>query len=192
MPKPGPSTTRAFENAKLLGRWLAEHHDSETELWVKIYKKKSGVPTVSWDDVVKECLCWGWIDGLKHALDEQAYLQRVTPRQKRSPWSKRNCQHVEALMAAGRMMPSGIAQVEAAKADGRWDQAYAVSEMEVPEDFLRALDSRPAAKDFFGKLTKSNRFVIAHALSSAKRPETRERRFAKYMQMLERGEKPGG
>jgi len=159
-------------------------------LWIKIFKKNSKLPSVTWDHVVIESLCWGWIDGIKKSLDEQAYLQRITPRKVRSNWSKRNVEHVERLISEERMMEPGLVHVSAAKADGRWDNAYVVSEMKVPDDFIAALEGKHKAKQFFETLNKSSRYVIAHGLTSAKKPETRQRRFAKYMDMIECEEKP--
>ena len=190
MPEPNPAKIISFASPKDLRLWLELNHTSETELWIKIFKKKTGIASVTWDDVVIEVLCWGWIDGIRKSLDEQAYLQRVTPRSARSNWSKRNADHVERLIIEGRMTESGLAHVRAAKADGRWENAYTASEMTVPEDFLVALQSNLAAKQFFERLTKSNRYVIAHGLISAKRPETRQRRFAKFMGMLVDEKKP--
>jgi len=190
MPDPKPSQIIAFEHPNDLGQWLNNHHKSENELWVKIFKKGSGIASVTWDDVVVEALCWGWIDGVKKSVDEEAYLQRITPRKAKSGWSKRNRAHVERLITEGRMKQAGLLQVEAAKADGRWENAYTASEMEVPSDFIDALDHQPKAKAFYESLTKSNRYVIAHGLLSAKKPETRQRRFEKYMDLLIREEKP--
>ena len=190
MPEADPARIMTFASSNDLGRWLEVNHAIESELWVKIFKIKTGIPSVTWDDVVIEALCWGWIDGVKKSLDEQAYLQRITPRKARSTWSKRNREHVERLINEGRMTESGLAQVRAAKADGRWENAYATSEMKVPADFLSALDSKPKAKQFFETLTKSNQYVIAFGLTSAKKPETRQRRFAKFIDMLVREEKP--
>ncbi len=191
MPEPDPTKIKAFASPKELGRWLKVNHDSASELWVKIFKKASGIPSVTWNDVVIETLCWGWIDGIKKSLDDDAYLQRITPRRSRSNWSKRNKEHVERLILDGRMREPGLVQVRAAKADGRWENAYApASEMKVPADFLAALKRRPKARQFFETLNKSNRYVIAYGLTSAKRPETRQRRFDQFMDMLVRGEKP--
>lgn len=160
------------------------NHTSESELWVKIYKKNSGIQSVTWNDVVIEVLCWGWIDGVKKSIDDQAYLQRITPRKTRSSWSKRNTEHAERLISEERIMESGLVHIRAAKADGRWENAYVVSEMEVPTDFLTALESRPNEKAFFETLNKSSRYTIAYGLISAKKPETRLRRFEKFMNML--------
>lgn len=190
MPTPIPSRIEAFATSKDLGEWLRQNHNNQSELWVKIYKKHTGILSVTWDELVIESLCWGWIDGVKKSLDEQAYLQRITPRKARSNWSKRNTAHVETLIAEGRMKEAGLKHVREAKADGRWESAYVISEIEVPEDFISALANKPNLKLFYETLTKSSRYVIAHSLNSAKKPETREKRFAKYLDMLEREEKP--
>lgn len=190
MPTPEPSRIMIFLSPKELGQWLKLNHSTENELWVKIYKKNSGIQSVTWDDVVIEVLCWGWIDGVKKSIDDQAYLQRITPRKARSNWSKRNTEHVERLISEGRMMESGLMHVRAAKADGRWENAYVVSEMEVPADFLAALERNPKVKQFFETLNKSSRYVIAYGLISAKKPETRQKRFTKFMNMLVHEEKP--
>lgn len=190
MPKPDPQKIMAFATPEALRDWLKVNHATESELWVKIFKKGTGVQSVTWNDVVIESLCWGWIDGVKKSLDDQAYLQRITPRAARSSWSKRNTEHVERLTKEGRMEEPGLLHVRVAKADGRWDNAYVVSEMTVPEDFLAALENQPKAKQFYATLNKSNRYVIAHGLTSAKKPETRQKRFTKYMTMLAQQEQP--
>ena len=181
-----------FASSEDLSEWLEANHAVESELWVQVFKKKSGVPSVTWNEIVTETLRWGWIDGVKKSLDDQAYLQRITPRKPRSTWSKRNTEHVERLTAEGRMEEPGLVHVRAAKADGRWEDAYPPpSEAEVPEDFVAALDDRPKAKRFFETLTKSSRYAITYGLTTAKRAETRQRRFDKFMGMLEREETPG-
>ena len=191
MPEPDPAKILAFASPQDLDRWLGENHATESELWVRIHKKGSGVPSVSWNDVVIETLCWGWIDGVKKSLDEHAYLQRITPRGARSGWSKRNTEHAERLIAEGRMEAPGLAHVRAAKTDGRWENAYApASEMRVPEDFLAALEHQPNAKRFFESLSKSSRYVIAYGLAMAKKPETRQRRLERFLAMLDREETP--
>ena len=190
MPEPDPARIMTFATSQDLGRWLKVNHATESELWVKIFKKATNIPSVTWDDVVLESLCWGWIDGIKKSIDDQAYLQRITPRKARSIWSKRNKGHVERLIKEGRMTASGLVQVRAAQSDGRWDKAYAISEMNVPEDFLAALAREPNAKQFFETLTKASRYVIAYGLISAKKPETRQKRFEKFIGMLARKEKP--
>lgn len=190
MPDPDSSRILSFATAQDLGEWLALNHASENELWVKIFKINTGIQSVTWNDVVIEVLCWGWIDGVKKSLDDQAYLQRITPRTKRSNWSKRNTEHVERLLKEDRMKEAGLVHVRAAKEDGRWQNAYVVSEMEIPTDFLAALESKPDVKAFFETLTKSSRYVIAYGLISAKKPETRQKRFDKFMHMLANEEKP--
>jgi uncharacterized protein YdeI (YjbR/CyaY-like superfamily) len=179
-----------FETRKDLGLWLKLNHACESELWIKLYKKHTGYKSVTWDDIVIESLCWGWIDGIKKSLDEQSYLQRITPRKARSNWSKRNTKHVERLISENRIMEPGLVHIRAAKADGRWEDAYTVSEMEVPLDFIAALDSVPRVKAFYKTLNKSSRYTIAYGLISAKKPETRLRRFSKFMNMLINEEKP--
>lgn len=189
MPKPAPDSI-AFKDAAALAKWLAKHHEQKSELFVRIYKKGSGTPSVTWGDCVVEALRFGWIDGLKLPLDEASYLQRLTPRRAKSNWSVKNREHVERLIAEGRMMPAGLAHVEAAKADGRWDSAYEGSaNMTIPQDFLDALEAMPAAKAFYETLNRQNLFAIYHRLTSAKRPETRARRMANILAQLERGEK---
>lgn len=156
----------------------------------KNIQKNSGFQSVSWNDVVMEILCWGWIDGMKKSINDQAYLQRITPRTARSNWSKRNTENVERLISEGRMKEPGLVHVRAAKADDRWENAYVASEIEVPTDFLAALENKPRVMQFFETLNKSSRFVIAYGLTSAKKTETRQRRFAKYMTMLAHEEIP--
>ena len=190
MTKISSSNMMAFENSEALCQWLKSNHATESELLVQIFKQGSGIPSVSWNDVVIECLCWGWIDGVKKSLDAQSYVQRITPRKARSNWSKRNTEHVERLIEEGRMQEVGLVHVSAAKADGRWEAAYRVSEITVPEDFIAALEHKPNAKAFYATLTKSNRYVIALGLTSAKKPETRQKRFTQYLDMLVREEKP--
>jgi len=190
MPESDPLKIMTFVTPKDLGLWLEVNHACENELWVKIYKKNSGINSVTWNDVVIEVLCWGWIDGIKKSIDDQAYLQRITPRKTRSNWSKRNTKHAERLISEGRMMGAGLVHIRAAKADGRWENAYVISEMEVPADFIAALESQPYVKDFFETLNKSSRYVIAYGLLSAKKTETRQRRFKKFMNMLVHEEKP--
>lgn len=182
--------TTSFASSKELDIWLSRHCASKSELWIKVYKKGSGTASVSWDDIVIECLRWGWIDGIKKSLDDDAYLQRITPRKPKSIWSKRNTEHVERLIGEGRMQEAGLVHVRAAKADGRWQSAYRASDVNVPDDFLQALENVPDAKAFYARLPKSSRAIIAHGLTSAKRPETRKKRFESYMNALTFGEKP--
>jgi len=190
MPIADAPKTMTFKSPKELSKWLQANHATETELLIKMFKKGSGIPSVNWNEVVIESLCWGWIDGVKKSLDDQAYLQRITPRKARSNWSKRNIGHVDRLITEGRMKEPGLVHVRAAKEDGRWENAYTASEMKVPADFITALESMPKAKQFYETLTKTSRYAIAYGLESAKKPETRQRRFKKFMDKLSRKEKP--
>ncbi|MDH5232395.1 MAG: YdeI/OmpD-associated family protein [Gammaproteobacteria bacterium] len=190
MPEHDPAKVRTFVLPTDLGQWLKENHATESELWVKIFKKGTGIPSVTWDDVVIEALCWGWIDSVKKSLDSQAYIQRITPRKARSNWSKRNREHAERLISEGRMKEPGLVHIRSAQTDGRWENAYTASEMKVPVDFLAALENKPKAKQFFETLNKSNQYVIAYGLTSAKNADTRQRRFEKFMDMLMHEEKP--
>jgi uncharacterized protein YdeI (YjbR/CyaY-like superfamily) len=178
-----------FASAREWGRWLAANHSSEKELWLRLAKKGVGRKTVTRADALEVALCYGWIDGQSKGEDEEYWLQRFTPRTARSKWSKINREAVEALIAAGKMKPAGLAVVEAAKADGRWDAAYASPRnMTVPADLARAMKKRPAAKKFFAGLSAQNRYPILYRIHDAKRPETRARRIAKFVDMLDRGE----
>ncbi|MEQ8427120.1 MAG: YdeI/OmpD-associated family protein [Gammaproteobacteria bacterium] len=190
MPEPEPARIKTFATPKDLGQWLQVNHATERELWVKIFKKKTSIPSVTWDDVVIEALCWGWIDGIRKSIDDEAYLQRITPRKARSNWSERNIEHAERLIREGRMTKPGFVHIDAAKADGRWENVYVASKIEVPVDFMAEMESRPKARQFFETLTKSSRYVIAYGLTSAKRPETRQKRFKQYMNMLLHEEHP--
>ena len=183
------SNGHAFPTPAALEVWLAANHKTSTELFVRIYKKDSGVPSVTWNDVVIAVLAWGWIDGQKRSLDADSYLQRITPRRPRSSWSKKNCAHAERLIAEGHMQPSGLAEVEAAKANGRWEKAYAGSAtMTFPDAFLAALESTPKAKAAFAALDQGSRFRIYHRLHSAVRPETVTKRIEAFVDQLTKGE----
>ncbi|GGJ42286.1 YdeI/OmpD-associated family protein [Deinococcus roseus] len=180
----------AFETQEQLEAWLQQHHQTHTELWVRMYKKSSGIPSVTWDDCVVAALTWGWIDGIRKSLDETSFVQRLTPRRSRSSWSQRNCEIAERLIAEGRMQPAGLAQVEAARQDGRWEQAYAgPASMVIPEDFLAELQKHPAAQQAYEQLERSTLFAIYHQLQTARKPETRQKRMAKWIEQLSQGNK---
>jgi uncharacterized protein YdeI (YjbR/CyaY-like superfamily) len=179
----------AFRSDDEWQAWLEEHPDAPG-VWIKIAKKGTGIESVRYPEVLETALCFGWIDGLRRALDETHFLQYFTPRRPRSRWSKINRATAERLIAEGRMRPSGLAEVERAKADGRWEAAYAgQASIAVPDDLQRELDARPAAAEFFAGLNSQNRYAILYRLQDAKRPETRARRLAKFVTMLEAGEK---
>lgn len=185
------SDARAFPTQEHLDEWLKANHAQERELWVRIFKKDSGTPSVTWQDCVVVCLAWGWIDGAKRSLDDASFLQRITPRRPKSSWSKKNREHAERLIAEGRMQPAGLVHVEAARADGRWEQAYAGSaEMELPDDFLRRLDAHPDAKAFFATLKRAQVFSIYYRLHTAKRIETRSKRIEAILAALAEGRPP--
>lgn len=190
MPEPDKTRIHAFEDSAAFRDWLAVNHDSQLELWLKIFKKGSGQKSINWEEAVIEALCWGWIDGVKKTFDENAYLQRFTPRRKGSNWSQRNREHVERLITEGRMEEPGMIHVRAAQADGRWEAAYApASEMTVPDDFLAALAERPAAKEFFETLNRQNLYAIVYRLQTAKKAETRQKLIEKFVTMFENGDK---
>lgn len=178
----------SFASRAELEQWLKVNHDKKQELWIRMFKKASGTPSVDWQDCVLVVLAWGWIDGVRRSFDDVSFIQRFTPRRPKSMWSKKNCEIVERLIAEGRMQPSGLVHVEAARKDGRWEQAYAgSSEMVIPEDFLAALETHPAAKKFYATLNRQNLFAIYHRLTTAKRPETRARRMAAILDQLTQG-----
>jgi uncharacterized protein YdeI (YjbR/CyaY-like superfamily) len=179
-----------FADAAAFETWLAAEHASSRGLWIIIAKKGTGVATVTHLEALGVALCFGWIDGQRRALDETYFLQRFTPRRPRSPWSKINREKVEALIAAGRMQAAGHAEIERAKADGRWDAAYAGQRTAVvPEDLQRALDADGAASAFFATLDSRNRYAILYRVGQAKRPETRARRIATFVTMCREGRK---
>jgi uncharacterized protein YdeI (YjbR/CyaY-like superfamily) len=167
--------------------WLDAHHADSDGVWLVTAKK--GVSGVGREAALEEALCHGWIDGQARSRDDETYLQRYTPRRSRSAWSQRNTKIVERLTAEGRMHPAGLAEVERAKADGRWEAAYAGSAtIEVPADLVAALEAEPDAQAMFEKLNRQNRYSVLYRIQDAKRPETRARRIEKYVAMLARGE----
>ncbi len=179
-----------FKSQSDFREWLSAHFDKSDGIWLKMYKKDSGIPSVIYKEAVEEALCFGWIDGQAKPFDEKAYLQRFTPRRKKSPWSKINTEKVAVLIQQGKMHASGLLQIAQAKADGRWDRAYAPpSEIVVPEDFITELKKHPQAFAFFNSLNKTNTYSIAYNLATAVKPETRARRFEKYLKMMIEGKK---
>jgi len=179
----------AFETAEQWERWLERHHETSEGLWLRIFKKGSGEATVTYAEALDAALCYGWIDGQKRAHDDVSFLQRFTPRRARSVWSSVNTQHVERLTAAGRMRPAGVRAVEAAKADGRWERAYAPARgAEPPAEFIRELKKNRAAHAFYKTLNRANVYAIVYRLTTAKRAETRERWTKRIIEMLANGE----
>jgi uncharacterized protein YdeI (YjbR/CyaY-like superfamily) len=174
-----------FANAQEWEEWLGQNQTQFEGLWLKIAKKDSGIPTVSYLEALEVALCYGWIDGQKKSFDEKYFLQKFTPRRKNSVWSKTNRERVGRLTIEGKMQAAGTREVELAKADGRWDAAYdSQSNATVPEDFQSELDKNPAAKEFFDTLNSTNRYSILYRIQSAKKPETRRARIEKFIAML--------
>jgi uncharacterized protein YdeI (YjbR/CyaY-like superfamily) len=179
-----------FETRDDWRAWLDAHHDGSPGVWLLIAKKGSARHTVSYDEALEAALCYGWIDGQKRSHDDGCWLQKFTPRAARSVWSKLNRQRAEALIASGEMRPAGLAEVERAKADGRWANAYdSPSTAVAPGDLLAALEAHPEAQAFFETLNSANRYAIIWRLQTAKKAETRERRLRQFIEMLERHEK---
>lgn len=178
-----------FKSAKAFDAWLKKHHATSDGLWLKVAKKGADEPSVSYPEAVEIALCWGWIDGQKKGLDDQHFLQRFTPRRARSIWSKLNVDKVAALIEAGRIQPAGQAQIDAAKADGRWGKAYdSARTSSVPDDLQAALEANPKAKAFFATISASNRYAVLWRVQTAVKPQTRARRIAKLVEMLGHGE----
>jgi uncharacterized protein YdeI (YjbR/CyaY-like superfamily) len=181
----------AFPDQAALETWLEAEHATAPGLYVRLAKKGAGVPSVTYAELVESCLCFGWIDGRSNRLDGTSYLQRITPRRPRSIWSAKNVAAVEALTAAGRMRPAGLAAVAAARADGRWERAYAgPATATVPEDLAAALASDPAAQEAFEALDGTNRYAVLHRVLTAATPATRARRIATLVGMLAEGRTP--
>ncbi|RZJ04550.1 MAG: hypothetical protein EON89_07465 [Brevundimonas sp.] len=183
-----PARVREFKDAAAFHAWLARNHDREPEVWIKIHKKASGLPSINHVEAIETVLCWGWIDGIRKGFDDTSFLQRYTPRGKKSVWSQVNVDNVARLIADGRMTEHGLKQVEAAKADGRWDAAYRIKGSTVPDDLQAAIDADPKAKAFFATLTAQNRFALIFRLQALKTEAGRARRIAATVDMLRRGE----
>lgn len=189
---PDERRIKSFRTESAFERWLARHHAREPELWLRVFKKDSGVPTVTAAQALDVALCWGWIDGLRKGFDDESFLQRYTPRRPKSLWSQVNRQHVARLIEAGRMTPHGMRQVEAAKADGRWEAAYApirsASAAGIPTDLRAAIEARPKALRTFHTLGRMNLFALAFRTNNMRTPQGRARKIVALVEMLERGE----
>jgi len=184
-----PKSVRAFESSKAFETWLEKNHKAVSEVFVRIYKKDAGKKTVTYAQALDVALCWGWIDGVKKSYDAESFLQRFTPRRPKSVWSDLNRQHIKRLIDAGRMTRHGLAHVEAAKADGRWDAAYAGSkQMQVPDDLLKAIHAEPKALSTFETLNRANLYALAYRTNSLKTAAGREKRIRDFVDMLKRGE----
>jgi uncharacterized protein YdeI (YjbR/CyaY-like superfamily) len=184
-----PAHVRSFETADAFYAWLGAHHDREDEVWIKIHKLSSGLPSITPKEAIDVVLCWGWIDGIKKSFDERSYLQRYTPRRPRSIWSQINVDNVARLIADGRMTEHGLREVESAKADGRWDRAYGSGKgMAIPDDLQAAIDAEPKAKAMLATLTEQNRFALAFRTHNMKTEAGRAKKIATFVEMLKRGE----
>ncbi|MGF7230655.1 YdeI/OmpD-associated family protein [Arachidicoccus sp.] len=180
----------AFATQKQFAIWLSKNFQSSEGLWLRLYKKESGEKTITYPEALDEALCYGWIDGQLKPYDERSYLRKFTPRRAKSVWSKKNIEHVERLIAVGKMRPSGIEKVEAAKVNGSWAIAYdSPNNITIPDDFMTELQKNEKAKSFFESLNKANKYAIAWRLQTAKKPETRSKRMNAILIMLSKGEK---
>ncbi len=189
---PDPRRIKSFRTETAFEAWMKANHARENELWLKIHKKDSGLPSVNAAQALDVALCWGWIDGIRKSFDERSFLQRYTPRRARSIWSQINRGHVARLTRAGRMTPHGQRQVEAAKADGRWDAAYApirsATEATIPEDLRAAIAANPRARKTFRTLGRLNLFALAFRTNNMKTPAGRAKKITALVAMLARGE----
>jgi uncharacterized protein YdeI (YjbR/CyaY-like superfamily) len=189
---PDPDSIKTFRTEAAFQRWLRKNHARETEVWLRIYKKNSGVPSITPAEALDVVLCWGWIDGIRKSFDQASFLQRYTPRREKSIWSQINRDHVARLTAAGRMTPHGQRQVDAAKADGRWDAAYAsqrsASKDSIPDDLRSAIEASPRARKTFRTLGRRNLFALTFRTNNMKTAAGRAKKIAALVAMLERGE----
>jgi len=183
-----PKRVHAFAEEAAFDDWLSRHHDREPEVWIRIYKARSDVASITPKAAVDVALRWGWIDGIRKSLDAVSFLQRYSPRGRKSVWSQINVDNVARLTAEGRMTEYGLAQVEAAKADGRWDAAYRIKGATVPDDLQAAIDADPRAKAMFATLTAQNRFALIFRTEALKTEAGRTRAIARHVDMLRRGE----
>lgn len=189
---PHPDRIKPFRDAAAFERWLSTNHAKAEELWIRIYKKDSGTRTITAVEAIDVGLCWGWIDGIRKSYDDVSFLQRYTPRRAKSVWSQVNRDNVARLVREGRMTPHGMAHVEAAKADGRWDAAYApirsASSDAIPEDLRAAIRANAKAERTFQRLNKMNLFALAYRVGAMRTPAGRARKIESLVAMLAKGE----
>ncbi len=184
-----PARVREFPDADAFYEWLRQNHDTADEVWIKVHKVNSGLKSITPKEAIDVVLCWGWIDGIRKGFDEKSFLQRYTRRRGKSIWSRINVDNVARLVEEGRMTEHGLREVEAAKADGRWDRAYGGSkDMQVPDDLLAAIEAEPKAKEMLGKLSAQNRFALAFRLHHVRTEAGRRKKIADFVAMLARGE----
>lgn len=183
-----PAKVREFKTADAFYTWLGKHHESQDEVWIKIHKVDSGLKSITPKEAIDVALCWGWIDAVRKGLDDRSYLQRYTPRGRKSTWSQINVDNVARLVEEGRMTGHGLAHVEAARADGRWDRAYGrAGDMKIPDDLQAAIDAEPEVKAMLAKLSAQNRFALAFRTHNMKTEAGRKKRIAAFVEMLRRG-----
>ncbi|MEP9390270.1 YdeI/OmpD-associated family protein [Mesorhizobium sp. KR9-304] len=184
-----PTKVREFRNAEAFYKWLGKNHDRADEVWIKIHKVGSELPSITPKEAIDVALCWGWIDAIRKGLDDTSYLQRYTPRGAKSTWSQINVDNVSRLVEEGRMTGHGLKHVDAARADGRWDRAYASGKvMKIPNDLQAAIDAEPKAKAMLAKLSEQNRFALAFRTHNMKTEAGRRKKIASFVDMLKRGE----
>lgn len=187
--KVDPDKVREFADAERFHEWLAKHHESEGEVWIKIHKVDSGLKSITAKEAIDVVLCWGWIDAIRKSFDDKSFLQRYTPRGKKSIWSKINVENVARLIKDGRMTKHGLEEVEAAKADGRWDRAYGSGkDLKIPDDLQAAIEAEPEAKAMLSKLSEQNRFALAFRMHNIKTEAGRKKKIASFVEMLKHGE----
>ena len=187
--KVDPDKVHEFEDAESFYDWLAKHHDKEDEVWIKIHKVGSGLTSITPKEAIDVVLCWGWIDAVRKGFDDKSFLQRYTPRGRKSIWSQINVDNVARLIEEGRMTEHGLRQVEAAKADGRWDRAYGSGkDMKIPDDLQAAIDAEPKAREMLEKLSAQNRFALAFRTHNMKTEAGRKKKIEAFVEMLKRGE----
>lgn len=186
--KVDPAKVRTFPTAASFYKWLGKHHDKTDEIWIKIHKVGSGLKSIAPKEAIDVVLCWGWIDGLRKGFDGKSYLQRYTPRGRKSVWSQINVDNVARLIEEGRMTAHGLKQVDAAKADGRWGRAYRSKGTKIPDDLQAAIDAEPKARAMLEKLSAQNRFALAFRTGNMKTEAGRTKKIATFVAMLKRGE----
>ena len=186
--KINPDKVRPFKDADSFYKWLGKHHDKEDEIWIKIHKVNSGLKSITPKEAIDVVLCWGWIDGLRKGFDDKSFLQRYTPRTRKSIWSQINVDNVARLIKEGLMTDHGLKQVDTAKADGRWARAYNSKDMKVPDDLQAAIDAEPKAKAMLAKLSAQNRFALAFRTQNMKTEAGRKKKIETFVAMLKRGE----
>jgi len=186
--KINPDKVRRFKDADCFYKWLGKHHDKEDEIWIKIHKVDSGLKSITPKEAIDVVLCWGWIDGLRKGFDDKSFLQRYTPRTRKSIWSQINVDNVARLIKEGLMTDHGLKQVDTAKADGRWARAYNSKDMKVPDDLQAAIDAEPKAKAMLAKLSAQNRFALAFRTQNMKTEAGRKKKIEAFVAMLKRGE----